>query len=202
MRIIILADLGPKERHWFIVDGEFIITRTVRLLQENGAKDIYITSHLPEYDIPLTTRYEPTPTISGVDAFLATRELWEDETIIVFGDVYFSEAAIKTIVETKVKDYGFFGRAWGNRVKKYGEMFAIKIVNHQLFADSCAYLSACLKEGTVQRGASWELYRYLMHFPLYNQKVGENFYEINDETDDFDNEANHKDWLKVYRTKI
>ena len=126
-KYIILADSSigfETPRQLSVICGEPIIKRTIRLLKENGIKDIIITSHDPRFDNLGAVRYEPKfndynpadPKSAWLKAFPV--ELMEEPTCYLFGDVYYSENAIKTIVEKDNKDILFFC-TYNNKDKKY-----------------------------------------------------------------------------------
>lgn len=196
MRIIILANRGGREKHWKEIDGEPIIKRTVRLCQGH---EVYITSHDSFYDIEGSQRFEPEESPGSMLAFLATKPIWSTDTVLLYGDVYYSENAIKTILNREVKDVMFFGRYGGNTIKRWGEMFAIRFVDNFKFEYACDKILVERKKGTIKRETSWELQRYLSNLPLDKHRVGSQFVEINDETDDFDKPEEFAKWLALHR---
>ena len=121
------------------VNGEVIIERTIRLLKENGIKDIAISTTNPAFDYLEVPKLKHNNTFIHeyknekakgwwLDAFYPTNE----PTCYIWGDVYFSEAAIKTIVETETDDIELFGSMppfADNYVKRWIEPFALKVFN-------------------------------------------------------------------------
>ena len=62
MKYIILADSSvgfEMPRQLSVIKGEPLVQRTIRLLKQNGVKDILITSHDKRFDNLGATRYEP-----------------------------------------------------------------------------------------------------------------------------------------------
>ena len=99
-----------------IINGERLVERTIRLLKENGIEDYYISSNddrFKEYGKILkhenTYRYEDGK-IKGywVDAYYPTKE----PCIYLHGDVYYTEKAIKTILNYKPKINTMIGNQW------------------------------------------------------------------------------------------
>ena len=122
------------------INGEELTARTIRLLRENGINDIYISTSNPafeKYGVPLLAhensyKYNPnTNTMDGYwcDAFYPT----DEQTCYLFGDVFFSERAINTIINTETDDIEFFASTPNNDNEKYiknnVEPFALKVVN-------------------------------------------------------------------------
>lgn len=108
-----------KPKHFTEVNGESVVMRTIRLLQENGiSKDnIIITSNNPLFDSCGVKRLEnpnntfaqdkPWTNMTGywVDAFYP----FETPVTYLFGDVFYSENALKTILSKPTEDVLFFG---------------------------------------------------------------------------------------------
>ena len=169
MRVIIMADGQGKRwgnytgvpKHLALVNGETILNRTVRLLKENGVNDIYITSHDKRYNIEGTIRYEPKNNVYEIDRFCACYPIWEEETMFLYGDVYYTEEAIQTIVNEDKGDFTYFGRFGASKVKCHGEIFAIKVKDREKFNEACMYIRKGLEKGTIKRGIGWETYKYL-----------------------------------------
>ena len=86
-----------------IVNGERLIERTIRLLKENGISDIYISSNNEVFNqyAPIlyhdnSYKYEDGE-VKGywLDAYYPT----DESCVYLHGDVYFSNEAIKKIME-------------------------------------------------------------------------------------------------------
>lgn len=190
MKYIILcgsnhALINGTPRQLVKICGERILDRTIRLLRQNGVEDISITATDPAFE--------------GVDAKIIPHDgsgHWvngfpplDAPTCIIFGDVYFSPDAIKTIVETETDDVEFFGSTppfAPNYPKHWAEPFAFKIVNTQHFEDSVAEIKR-LKAGNVfsRDPISWELWQVIKGTPL-NNIIYNNYTAINDYTCDID----------------
>ena len=116
MKYIIMAD-GKGSRwnnykdipkHFIEIGGETLLKRTVRLLKEaDPVCEVIITSHDPRYQVEGARRYEPKNNVLEIDRF--TAELIEDNVCFLYGDTYYAESAIHSIVETQAEDLLFFG---------------------------------------------------------------------------------------------
>lgn len=198
---------GKSFKQLVEVDGEPILHRTVRLLKENGVEDIWITSHNPVHEVKGAQRYEPPNNEYEIDKFYASVHLWNKDggdTIFVYGDVFFTEEAMKKIINTKPEDFVFFGRFHQSYYTGHGgEIFAVRVHLHDFFQECCLWVrqNYINTKGSVRCGA-WELYRCMngirderigIHIP-YGHFVG-----IDDFTDDFDTPSHFEEWLRLYQ---
>ena len=179
-----------------VVNGEVLLERTIRLLEENGVKNVLISTNNPDFDyldkyiLKYDNGFETTgyKTLKGywLDAFYPLKE----PACYIFGDVYFSEEAIKRIVEAETNDTLFFASKKINRkdyFKNWEEPFAFKVANQKRFRECIDY---CKKERdlghTNREPIAWELYRALNDYPLNIHKIGTGFVAIDDYTTDID----------------
>ena len=196
------------------INGEMLVARTIRLLRENGVEDIAISSLDKRFDIFGVPRLEHNneyetnmdKTIKGywVDAFYPTNE----PTTYLYGDVYYSENCIKTIVETQTDDILFFASTIPCRpdyFKMWEEPYAFKVVNQARFRRA---IEVCKKKRdrgeTVREPISWEVYRVLNGIPINLHRIRGGFVAINDESTDVDYEEERvklEELLKKARDK-
>lgn len=202
MKYIIMA--GGKYEQWTTpkqllkVNEEVIIERTIRLLKENGVQDISISTDNSAFnylEIPILNHNNSYKVIDGklyghwVDAFYPT----DEPTCYIFGDVYFSDEAIRTIVETKTDDIELFGSmppfAY-NYPKTWVEPFALKVVNTYHLKESIQKTKELDAQSKFWRKPiMWELWTVIKDVPLQT-KPNEyiyNYTAINDYTTDVDN---------------
>ena len=204
MKYIIMAggryDEFQTPKQLLKVNGEVIIERTIRLLKENGIKDIAISTTNPAFDYLEVPKLKHNNTFIHeyknekakgwwLDAFYPT----EEPTCYIWGDVYFSETAIKTIVETETDDIELFGSMppfADNYVKRWIEPFALKVFNTNHLKESIEKTKELALEGKTFRENPiiWELWTVIKDVPLQT-KAGEyiyNYIAINDYTTDVD----------------
>ena len=141
MRYVILAKGGHTDfiRQLVQIGNERLLDRTIRQLRENGIKDIIVTGEYTDIDAevinPMNNTYDYHNDRKGywLDAF---NGFLDKPTCFIWGDVYFSDNAIKTIVEgpedtfycsykNKSKDY----------IKKHDEPFAYKVADVKRFKE-------------------------------------------------------------------
>lgn len=197
MTYIILAK-GQHEgfkfnRQLSVINNERLLDRTIRLLKENGVKDILVTGDYTDIDVPIYECQNNTydyNTGKGywLDAF--PLEILDRPTCYILGDVYFSEEAIKTIVETETESTLFFcsyKNTHKDYIKPYDEPFAFKVVDTELFKEHIAKVKRLYDEGkTIRNPIIWELYRSINDIDVNKHIMTKNYVAINDITCDID----------------
>ena len=182
------------------VNNEVIVERTIRLLKENGIDDISISTTNPVFEylnIPILKHNNDYKYNSGeskgwwLDGFYLT----DEPTCYIFGDVYFSENAIKKIVKTETDDIELFGSAppfADDYCKNYIEAFAVKVVNTNHLKEAIEETKELARQGKTWRKNPiiWELWTVIKDTPLQTEygKYLYNYVAINDYTTDVDDE--------------
>ena len=201
MRYIIMADGEGKRwgnykgvpKHLITVEGETILERTIRLLIKLGIDktDIWVTSSDPRYK----TIWNNTIPQSIKDCELERFEesLINGPVCYLYGDVYYTEPAMQTIIETDTDDILFFGSDW--------EIFAIKVKEINKFLNEKHKVKEKYMTGELNRCIGWEIYRSLHgllmedEYDFDNHKLTDAYVKILDETCDFDYPAEYEEWL-------
>lgn len=201
MQIIIMAGgkyhKFKKHKALSVIHGEVLIERTIRLLKENGVKDISISSNLDEFDylgIPIlkhNNSFEALEdgTIKGywLDAYY----LIDEPCIYLHGDVYYTEEAIKKILNYKPIMNTFIGNEIARNPEhlNWGEPFGWIIVEPLRFKYDIQATKELQDKGKLERGyaISWELYRVMNGYdPNYMLINDDNYLAIDDNTIDVD----------------
>lgn len=178
-----------------VINGEPLIERTIRLLKENGINEYYISSNddnFNKYGNVLhhnnSFKYE-NGIVKGywVDAYYPTLE----PTIYLHGDVYYSEDAIKKILNLNPSVNTMLGNqyALNENHDKVGEPFGWIIVNQEEFRKAIDKCKQLQDEKKIDRGyaISWELYEVLNNHDINDFIITEDtYYAIADETIDVD----------------
>ena len=199
MKYIIMSGGGLHgfdiPRHLIKINGETLIARTVRLLRENGIKDIAISSdneQILEYarkipGIEIIAR----PKSEGAWISTAFPIFTDTPVCYLFGDVVFSPKAINTIVKTQTLGIEFFASAppFDKNIypKRWAEPFAFKVVDNARFSrarQDVINLWTCYKVFKRQPIA-WELWQVIKETPI-NIIDYANYTVINDYTCDID----------------
>lgn len=198
-------------KHLIPIKGEPILYRTVRLLKENNITDISIVSPQDDrYDIPGTHFFVPVknPKHYGVDKFINSKELWnkKGKTIIIYGDCYYTEEAIKTIVSYEEKQWNIFCRFGASTFTEcpYGEIFAFSFYpeHHKEFLEKFLYIVELCDSKKIFKSGGWQFYRAMMGAKgeqIDRHKQYSIGIEINDFTDDFDYPDDYLKFLKKFK---
>ena len=184
MRYIIMAD-GKGNRwnnfrdipkHFIKIGDETLLERTVRLVRERE-KDatIYITSHDPRYEVAGATRYEPLNNVLEIDRF--TEELIDDNVCFLYGDTFYSEEAMDTIMSTEAEDLLFFGNE--------RSIVAIKVKDGRLFKLHVDYVRQLFTYGEIESCKGWQVYQSFMGLPYNKKQISDKYIYIQDQTRDF-----------------
>ncbi len=181
-----------------IINGERLVDRTIRLLKENGIDKIYVSSNDSRFDSCDAPRLEHNNTYKIVghiqegywlDAFYPYFKP-SDKVCFMFGDVYYTEEAIHTIVGFKCTKNTLFGTsdAKNEQHENWGEPFAYKVVNYDEFMRGVGIVKEMQDEGKTKRTPIvWELYRFLNGLDVNIQQVlDETYVCIDDGTMDVD----------------
>lgn len=170
-------------KHFVKINGETLIGRTTRLLKENGITDYIITTSDERYK-----QYGETKPQSYNDCEVDRFEETNDEQVCyLYGDVYYTEEALKTIINTPTDDILFFGSEM--------EIVGVKVVNKDLFFEHKNKVKQLYLNGEISRCIGWEVYKSLNELPLEEYAITDRFYLINDGTDDIDSPSNYLDFL-------
>lgn len=199
MKYVILADSSVGfniPRQLTIINGEVLIKRTIRLLKENGIKDIIITSHDKRFNDLGVERYEPL--YNDWDAEKKTgywlsafpTELLNEPICFLFGDVYYSENAIKEIINHETNSTLFFcayQNKCANYIKHHDEPLGYKVYDYKLFKKHIVKVKKAKDEGKCCREPIvWELYRSINNQDINIHVMTNNYVVINDESCDID----------------
>lgn len=177
-----------------LIKGERLVDRTIRLLRENDVTDIYISSNNPIFDtcgVPRLIneknnwKYETNDNDYWLDAFYPVTE----PVVYIWGDVYFTDEAIKTIVNYKTKRDVLFGTGIAKNKwhENWGEPFAYIVNNYKAFFRGIEDVKKLYDKGRVKRQPIvWELYRYLHGLDINIQQITDDYVCIDDGTIDID----------------
>lgn len=193
-----------------VVKGERLVERTIRLLKEAGIQesDIKISSNDERFDEFGVERLENPnnkyKSVDGVTSGYWLDAFWPDfpedtRVTYIFGDVWFTEAAIREIVHHQDDAKNIL---WGTGIannpqhRNWGEPFAYRVNDYKTFMAGVRVVKALQDEGKLKRRAIvWELYRCLNGLDVNVQQVlvGDTFFIIDDGTIDCDAPARVKE---------
>ena len=167
------------------INGEPLLHRTIRQLKKRDIKPIIVT-HLPE--LKIGKWIEPQDRTYTISTLKSTSHLWDEKTIILLGDVLYTEYALKKIIECE-DPIRFFGTR--------AEIFALVFTENKLTIDIINKAMEWSKKNNHRiRGKLWCLYRHLILVDPREHLFGDYFTRINDGTRDFDFQGEYHEWLK------
>ena len=187
------------EKYNIQVNGERLVDRTIRLIHGCGLSDIVIVGGVEHsLSFPNISYFisSPKEKYHDINKIMDSEPEWNKnpygKTVIMFGDVFFSQKAVHDILFNTEHHWMLFGRGTPSKIgKPYPEPFAFSFYEYEI----PTVITACkrvadLWERQIANGASlFHLYRALVGLPdeLMNKKLfGENMVDIDDLTDDFD----------------
>lgn len=194
MKYIIMCGGHYKEwetpRQLLKIKGEPIVARTIRLLREAGVSDIAISSNEPAFEgLGVPVLHHRNDFYKGergdwVDGFYPMSE----PACYILGDVVFSPAAIKTIVETETDDIEMFGSAKPlppEYPKKWIELFAFKVTDQTHFQEAIRLLKE-IGHTCWRSPLPWELWSLIKGRRIDIDDYKVDYTVINDYTCDVD----------------
>ena len=180
--------LSEHPRHLTEINGQTVVGRTIELLKDCGITDIAITTTGKGFDVfnvPVICYNSIKKPYSWVDCFYLT----DEPTCYIFGDVFYSRAAIRKIVNTATNDIEFFASAppfSKDYAKKFAEPFAFKVFDTKHFKEAIGETKRLQKKGKFERSPiAWELWQVIKGTKL-NCIDYTNYSIINDFTCDVD----------------
>lgn len=176
------------DKHSICFDGETMLERTVRLIRErDGDGEIFITSHNPNVCIDGAVRHEPLHNVLEIDRF--TWELICDECCFLYGDVFYTEAAMTAIIGTvPEKPLLFFGSA--------DSIFAIRVRSGAAFSDCVEAVRAAFLAGKIAECKGWQVYHCYCGLPLEGRAIGGDFLLCEDMTRDFNSPEDYEAFVR------
>ena len=194
MQILILA-AGDNERWWgrvpkqlVQIEGKPLIRRTVEQVIER-AEPVVIT-HNPAIQAAVPYFAGPEASRYITETLLSTAYLWQGRTIILLGDVIYSDETIKAIFANR-KPVAVFGRKW--------EIFAVAF-NKQMSKKVIKALELAIANGEAGgRAKLWEFYHAYCEMSLTEVHYLEDkiFVPVEDYTDDIDTLEQYGDFLQA-----
>lgn len=183
-----------KPRHLLEYNGETIVGRTIRLLKEQGVKDISISTDNPlfaNFGLPILKHendYDAKGYNDNTGYWCSGFYPMDEPTCYIFGDVIFSPEAIKTIVEYETDDIMLFGSKppfAKEYPKKYIEPFAFKVGNQSKFRNAIGMVKQYDQQKRFKRKPiAWELWSVIRG--TNPNKIDYSYVVINDYTCDID----------------
>lgn len=192
MKYIIMCG-GPRSgKPLRKIFDETIVERTIRLLSENGVTDIAISTNDDRYQFEVPILHHDNATTWDKFYWLDGFYPMTDPVCYIFGDVFFSPRAIKTIVEKETDGIEFFASAPPYDdlyIKKWAEPFAFKVQDTEKFFKCIRRCKALDSQHLFNRmPISWELWQVInntiLNFIDYHSYIAINDYTVDIDTDE------------------
>jgi len=192
------------------VFGEPLLHQTLRRFQEAiPGLQTTVMLHpdadidIPDYGYVVNHKVLPRELLGQANKLLSSREFWDParQTIIAFGDVYFSDAAIDAVLATRTDAIEWIGRSGPGTMTywPYSEIFAVTFPAARIIqlVEAIAVTAAAANAGTIEEAKAWDCYRQLEGIPLTEWRMGGHFTEIDDLTQDFDCPECYSRWCQA-----
>lgn len=171
------------QKHKLVIEGEVLIERTVRQFLKYSS-DVVVVGSDKSYEVDGARCYIPPyhPKWKDMAKFWSSRDIWSEErTVLVFGDVYFTDEAVETIMKDE-GEFTFFIRSKASNLtgKPWREIFGIafKGSSNEMLK---ARILEIIESSIAFRTGGWHLHKRLVHEFKNTFSV-----EIDDWTEDFD----------------
>ncbi len=180
-------DFMGHKKHDISVSGETLLERTVRLVHKfDNTAEVIITSHDKSVNVPGASRYEPKNNVLEIDRF--TAELIGDDMCFLYGDVLYSEDAIKTVIAHRgQRPLLFFGSE--------KSICAVLIGDGELFRSLYLEVRRRFVEGEIAECKGWQVYHLYAGLPLSGRGIGESFVILDSFTRDFNTPEDYLNYL-------
>ncbi len=176
-----------RPKHLLEVGGETLLARLVRQLREAGpGAAVYITSRDPRYEVPGAVRYEPKHNLMEIDRF--TGELIDDGTCFLYGDTYYTDGAVRTIMTCGAGDDLFF-------VGARHAVVAVKVNNAAVMRRHIERVRAAYLRGETRECKGWQLYQSYAGLPFGPIVRGDHFLQLEDGTQGFNTMEEYEQFL-------
>lgn len=185
MRYVIMADGKGSRWNNFLghdkqeirIDGETLLERTVRLVHENDPDaELIITSHKEDLNVPGARRYEPKNNVLEIDRF--TAELIGDDMCFLYGDVLYSEAAVKAVINARGREPVLF---FGSK----SSICAVLVRDGELFRRLYLEVRSLFLDGKIAECKGWQVYHLYASLPLMGRDIGPGYVVLDSFTRDF-----------------
>jgi len=155
-------------KHLAAVHGESLLERIVRQLIELKVSDIVITSSNLAYNVFGAHRHEPASDKFELDRF--TTELIADDCCFLYGDTFYTDEAMRTIVKLPVSELMFVGSA--------RSIVAVIVKKREPFEKALFEVRAAIERGEIEDARGWEVHNVYTGQPLDSRKASSEDYLI------------------------
>jgi hypothetical protein len=193
-------------KHKVIIEGEVLVERTIKQFLKYTDDIVVVTSdELETFAGASMYVANKSKKFKDMDKFLSSHEQWSDiKTIIVYGDVYFTDEAVKTIA-TNDRPWCFYLRESASQItsKPWGEIFGFSFdgyFNKIMFQTIKNTLYKRIVTNPP-KPAGWTLLRSLLEVrttkEIFTPENSFAYINIDDWTEDFDYPHDLDNWNRL-----
>jgi len=155
--------------------GEPNYKRTIRLLNDNGINDAVISvSDQNEHHFDYSNKIIGSDK-REIDRFRNLRDYFEDDVLILYGDVVYHETDIKTILENLENEINFFGRF----TIPSREIYGIYVSNKDKFFNAVDSVALKFENNLTRREIGLDVFEEL-------GMIEDDLIFLSEDTDDYD----------------
>ena len=176
-------------KHRLIIEDEVLIERTARQFLKY-TDDVVIVGNKNAHQVEGCSMYVPGQgrNLKDMAKFISSQTIWSDDrTVLVFGDVYFTDEAVETIM-SDTKQWRFYLRKGASTVtgKGWREIFGISF-QASFNRDIHKAILEVVSKNIASTTGGWFLFTHLQRTEDENKLfITDNHIEIDDWTEDFD----------------
>jgi hypothetical protein len=197
-RVIILAagdgtrwdNYRDTPKHLVTIEKEILLHRTVKQFLKH-TDDVCIVGLDERYNVEGATLYIPKVVNTNYkdgNKFMSSQTLWNKHgrTVLVFGDVYFTNDAVKMIMSTP-GEFKWFLRKGASEISgaRWKEIFAFAF-DPTMINNITQTLLLLISRDQVQKQAGWSLYKSMIGTAYGDIFANHHHVNIDDWTEDFD----------------
>lgn len=212
MRIIIRCaggetrwgNFGGSPKHLVKLAGERLLDRTVRITREvapDADIRIVVKGRDHRYMVDGARRWlnRANPENGDVDKILSAIPIFSrsDRTVVLFGDVWWAEEDLESILTDPVHQWGAWLRVHGDGGEIFGFAFEPEAVDTVEYA--CQLVADAHRSGFMPGiPGGWALYRTLCGQPIDKHGDHGHSHPVSDWTDDMDTPEDWHGWCYRY----
>jgi CTP:phosphocholine cytidylyltransferase-like protein len=181
-------DYRGTPKHKVVVEGEVLVERTYRQFSQYTDKIIIVANE--EQDIAQTYIPPKNTDWKDIAKFFSSNDIWsDDQNVMVFADVYFTDEAVKSIMED-TNTLSFYLRSKASKLTKkpWGEIWGIGFDGLSMEVLKSTMLKIIESKVEYKTGG-WKLFDQLTK----DEQII-NVVEIDDWTEDFDWPSDIRMW--------
>ena len=187
---------APK--HLVTIEKEVLLQRTVKQFLKY-TDDVCIIGLDDRYNVEGATLFIPkgmNTNYKDANKFMCSQSLWNKNgrTVLVFGDVYFTNDAVKTIMKTP-GEFKWFLRKEASELSggRSKEVFAFAF-DATMINNITQSLLLLISRDQVKTQAQWALYKATTNDRFTDPFVNHHYVNIDDWTQDFDSPEDLQIW--------